>query len=191
MNHYYHIYKERKRKLKTNHDIRTSTMHIPYQPAPYLTPRSDAVMKSRRRDICIDPGDQSETAYLLMMTSAGTRMQSQRWKWVMWGVEDPAQEHRFPWDHKYTLSPWERRRPYRLRDRGHYSRPSMHTCCAGDVFSSLFLYCSTPCTDTLICWQGLCITTKGTNLDTYHQTVIPISSLSSLWLYKAYPSNHV
>ena len=58
-------------------------------------------------------------------------------------------------------------------------------------FSSLFLYCFTLCTDALICWQGLCMTTRGTNLDTYHQTTTSISSLSSLWLYKAYPSNHV
>ena len=58
-------------------------------------------------------------------------------------------------------------------------------------FSSLFLYCFTLCTDALICWQGLCMTTRGTNLDTYHQTTIPISLLSSLWVYKAYPSNHV
>ena len=58
-------------------------------------------------------------------------------------------------------------------------------------FSSLFLYCFTLYTDALICRQGLCITTNGTDLDTYHQITIPISSLSSLWLYKAYPSNHV
>ena len=58
-------------------------------------------------------------------------------------------------------------------------------------FSSLFLYCFTLCSDALICQQGLCITTKGTDLDTYHQTIIPISSLSSLWLYKDYPSNHM
>ena len=148
-------------------------------------------MKSWQRDICIDPSDQSETAYLPMSTSAGTRTWSQRQKQAMWGVEDPAQEHRFPQDHKYTLFPWERQLPYRSRDRWHYSRPSAHTCCAGEVFSSLFLYCSTPCTDALICWQGLCITTKGTDLDTYHQTVMLISSLSSLWLFKAYPSNHV
>ena len=134
--------------------------HIQYQLAPYLTPRSGAVMKSRWRNICIDPGDQSETAYLLMMTSAGTRMRSQRQKWTMRGVEDPAQEHQFPWDHKYTLFPWERWRPYRLRDRQHYSRPSMHTCWIGEVFSSLFLYCSTPCTDALICWQGFLYNNK-------------------------------
>ena len=102
MNHYYHI---KKRKLKTNHDIRTSTMHIPYQLTPYLTPRSDVVMKSRRRNICIDPGDQSETAYLLMTTSAGTRTRSQRRKQTMWGVEDPAQEHQFPQDHKIYSVP--------------------------------------------------------------------------------------
>ena len=165
--------------------------HIPYQLTPYLTPRSDAVMKSRRRNIHIDPGNQSEMAYLLMMTSAGTRTWSQRRKRMMQGVEDPAQEHQFPRDHKYTLFPWERQQPYRSRDQRHYSRPSTHTCCIGEVFSSLFLYCSTPCTDVLICWQGFCITTKGTDLGTYHQTVIPTSSLNSLRMYKAYPSNHV
>ena len=80
-------------------------MHIPHQPAPYLTPRSDTVMKSRQKNICIDPGDQSEKAYLLMTTSAGTRMQSQRRKRMMQGVEDPAQEHQFPWDSKIYSVP--------------------------------------------------------------------------------------
>ena len=86
-----YIKKEKKTKNKLWYQvIRTSTTHIPYQPAPYLTPRSDVVMTSRQRNICIDPGDQSEMVYLTMMTSAGTRTRSQRWKWVMWGVEDPA-----------------------------------------------------------------------------------------------------
>ena len=56
-------------------------------------------------------------------------------------------------------------------------------------FPSLFLYCFTLCIDALICWQGLCMTIRGTDLDTHHQTTIPISSLSSLYLYKDYPSN--
>ena len=34
------------------------------------------------------------------------------------------------------------------------------------------------------------MTRKGTDLDTYHQTIIPILFLST-WLYKAYPSNHM
>ena len=58
-------------------------------------------------------------------------------------------------------------------------------------FPSLSLYCFTLCIDALICWQRLCMTIRGTDLDTHHQTTIPISSLSSLCLYKDYPSNHV
>ena len=116
---------------------------------------------------------------------------TQKQKRMMWGVEDPAQEHQSPWDHRYMLFPWDRRWPYRLRDWCHSSRPSVHIYCAGEVFHLYFLYCFTLCTDALICWQGLCMITRGTNLDTYHQTTIPIPSLSSVWLYKAYPSNHV
>ena len=35
------------------------------------------------------------------------------------------------------------------------------------------------------------MTTRSTDLDTYHQTTIPILFLSTLWLYKAYPSNQM
>ena len=133
---------------------------------------------------CIDPGDRSETAYLPMTTSGGTRMQSQKQKRMVQGAEDPGQEHQFSWDYGCILLPWNEWWPYRLRSQWHYPGPSRHICCVRRSFPSLFLYCFTLCIDALICWQGLCMTIRGTNLDTHHQTIIPISSLSSLCLIR-------
>ena len=107
------------------------------------------------------------------------------------GAEDPVQEHRFSQDYGYILLPWNERRPYRFRSQWHYPGLSAHICHIGEVFPSLFLYCFTLCIDASLCSQGLCMTIRGTDLDTYHQTIIPISSLSSLCLYKDYPPNHV